>query len=276
MGGAGKRPRAPRRLTARSVPSDPRPPARSEPGSCDPAACEPPGVVYAVGDVHGRAHELRRLVDRIKAHARRRRVARPAVVFLGDYVDRGPDSAGVLDLLSSPELHAMFHPVLLMGNHDRQMLLAWGNLIGGEYLLEWLVGWGGAETVASYGIATWHRRVPDVMAEFRAAVPRQHIEFLAGLSLCHRVGRLFFCHAGVAPGVALDRQTAETLLFGVGGVFLRYRGDYGARIVHGHFASPAVDIRRNRINVDSSAGHPLARLSAVAIAGEDVEVIEAW
>ena len=233
-----------------------------------------PPVVYAVGDVHGCADELVGLVERIEDHARGLRVARPVVVFLGDYVDRGPDSARVLEFLSSPGLGELFDPVLLMGNHDLQMLRAWGDQLAAAELFRWLADWGGAETVESYGVTTGHRTVPELMADFRAAVPRRHLEVLAALKLSHRIGGLFFCHAGVDPDVSLDNQTDVTLLYGIRG-FLRRRDDFGARIVHGHYAVPDVEILSNRINVNSSAGYPGGRLSAVAIAGQDIEVIAA-
>lgn len=231
-----------------------------------------PPVVYAVGDVHGCADELVGLVERIAAHARGLRVARPVVVFLGDYVDRGPDSARVLGLLSSPALGELFDSVFLMGNHDLQMLRAWGGQLTAMELQRWLADWGGAETVKSYGVDTAYRAVPELMADFRAAVPRRQLEFLTALKLSHRIGGLYFCHAGIDPDVPLDNQPDVTLLYG-SRRFLRYRGDFGARIVHGHYAARDVEILSNRINVNSSAGYPHGRLSAVAIAGPDIEVI---
>ena len=92
------------------------------------------------------------------------------------------------------------------------------------------------------------------------------------MELSRRVGGLFFCHAGVDPGVPLESQTAETLLYGNRG-FLGHDGDFGARIVHGHFAASAVEILSNRINVNSSAGYPGGRLSAVGISGEGVDIL---
>jgi serine/threonine protein phosphatase 1 len=229
-------------------------------------------IVYAVGDVHGCASDLHRLLEQIEADARARGVPRPTVVFLGDYVDRGLHSRQVLDVLSSRELRQRFDPVLLMGNHDEYMLRACRNQLEGDRLFQWLAAWGGVETVESYGVETGRRSMPDFMTDFRAAVPREHLRLLEGLKLNHRIGRSFFCHAGVDPSVPLDSQTPETLLYGTS-TFLGYEGDFGAKIVHGHFAVAAVEILPNRINVNSSAGYPGGRLSGVVILGEDAKVI---
>lgn len=193
-------------------------------------------------------------------------------VFLGDYVDRGLHSRQVLDLLSSLELRQRFDPILLMGNHDQYMLQACRDELEGDRLFQWLAAWGGAETVEGYGVETGRRSLPHFVADFRVAVPPEHLRLLEGLELSRRVDRLFFCHAGVDPGVPLESQTAETLLYGTR-AFLGHEGDFGARIVHGHFAVAAVEILPNRINVNSSAGYPGGRLSAVVISGEDAEVI---
>jgi serine/threonine protein phosphatase 1 len=229
-------------------------------------------IIYAVGDVHGCANELQHLLDRIEAHAFDRAVERPKVVFLGDYVDRGLHSLDVLEILASPELEEHFDPIRLMGNHDQYMLYACEDRLDGDRLFQWLAAWGGAETVESYGIETGRRPIPDFMAEFRAAVPKKHVRLLEALEFSYRLDGLFFCHAGVAPDVPLERQATKTLLFGCR-AFLGHTGDFGARIVHGHFAAPAVEILPNRINVNSSAGYPGGRLSAVAISGEAVEII---
>jgi serine/threonine protein phosphatase 1 len=187
----------------------------------------PSSVIYAVGDVHGCAGALRRLLDRIQADARARGVERPTIVFLGDYVDRGLHSKQVLDLLSSRELRQRFDLILLMGNHDQYMLLVCKNQLDCDRLFQWLAAWGGAETVESYGVETGRRSLPDFVADFRAAVPHQHLQLLEGLELSHQIDGLFFCHAGVAPGVPLESQTAETLLYGTR-AFLSHEGDFGA------------------------------------------------
>jgi serine/threonine protein phosphatase 1 len=161
-------------------------------------------------------------------------------------VDRGLHSRQVLDLLSSLELRQRFDPILLMGNHDQYMLQACRDELEGDRLFQWLAAWGGAETVEGYGVETGRRSLPHFVADFRVAVPPEHLRLLEGLELSRRVDRLFFCHAGVDPGVPLESQTAETLLYGTR-AFLGYEGDFGARIVHGHFAVAAVEILPNRI-----------------------------
>ena len=229
-------------------------------------------MIYAVGDVHGCLGMLRRLLDRVQDHAADRGVDRPRVVFLGDYVDRGLNSKGVLDLLCSDDLRQRFDPVILRGNHDQYMLQAWRGQLVGKSLFSWLAGWGGVETVESYGVEAGRRAIDDFMPLFRAAVPEAHIRLLQGLELTCRGDGLYFCHAGIKPNVPLDQQSERDLLFGAPD-FLAYSGDHGARIVHGHWATDDVIVLPNRICVNTGAGYPGGRLAAVAIEGRDAEVL---
>jgi len=199
--------------------------------------------VYAIGDIHGRADLLDRLLKTIAKDAEsapKRRV----LVTLGDYIDRGPDSAGVIERLSS--LHQSppfknFELVFLKGNHE---------LLMGRFLERrndgrmWL-GCGGAETLKSYG-AKWTPR------DAAARIPKRHRRFFSDLTLMHREGDYAFAHAGVRPGVPLDSQRAEDILW-IRDRFLDATRDLGAVIVHGHTPVDVPDVLDNRIAIDTRA-----------------------
>lgn len=211
--------------------------------------------IFAVGDIHGQLAMLEqalRLVDRDSA-------AGSPVVFLGDYVDRGPDSRGVLDLLSSG-VRAGRPWITLKGNHDRIMA---EYLVDPDYAdpclrrpMTWLDPvLGGRETLASYGIDVSPMRGAAAIArDAREAVPDAHRAFLSSLALSHQTDALFFAHAGVRPGVPLDQQTEDDLIW-IRQEFHRDRRDHGKLIVHGHTPVDAPRHYGNRINLDSGAGY---------------------
>lgn len=208
-------------------------------------AVEP--VIYAIGDVHGRDDLLGRLHGLISADAARRYPARPRlVVHLGDYVDRGPDSAAVIERLMSGLPGFPF--VCLKGNHE-DMMLSW--LETGERwdVENWLIN-GGLETLASYGMAA-NADFYDVRA-VRAAVGERHWNWLKALKPCHREGDLFFVHAGIVPGRPLGAQLEKDMLW-IRYAFLQSSADFGVRVVHGHTPAPAPEVRANRINLDTGA-----------------------
>jgi serine/threonine protein phosphatase 1 len=223
-------------------------------GSAKVALPRPPRRCYAVGDIHGRLDLLARLLDRVRAD-RRAAGAEPAkLVFLGDYVDRGPDSAGVLDLLAdlaaSPE--PGLRPVFLKGNHEDLML---DFLAGGPRGLAWLRN-GGDATLASYGVAI--AREPDGR-ELRAAadalataLPDRHRRFLQRLALHHVAGPYLFVHAGLRPGIALAEQDEQDLLW-IRGPFLNATAPFEKFVVHGHSISAAPELRANRLGIDTGA-----------------------
>ena len=210
-----------------------------------PATVPPGHRVYAVGDVHGCAERLVALHAAIAADLARRPVAVPLLVHIGDYVDRGPDSAGVLAcLLDGPDLPDGVAVVNLMGNHERTMLdaLAGDRPAGTDWLFQ-----GGRPTLESYGID------PDGPREtWAAGVPAAHRAFLQGLALHHAVGGYLFVHAGIRPGVGLAAQVAEDLLR-IRQPFLYTEQDLGAVVVHGHTPVKAPVVRPNRIAIDTGA-----------------------
>ncbi len=241
----------------------PRPPPRLPHGT----------KVYAVGDVHGRVDLLGDLHAGIAADLAASRPARSVIVYLGDYVDRGPDSSGVLDLLLDRKLPAE-ETVHLLGNHERILLEF---LERPEVGANWLL-YGGVETLASYGIefggiggipATRLARARDLLAE---RLPAHHLAFLAGLKTSHEEGDYFFAHAGVRPGVPLARQTEDDLIW-IREEFLASSADHGKIVVHGHTIREQPEVKPNRIGIDTGAFWT-GRLTALVLEGERVGFLE--
>ncbi|PIE14103.1 MAG: serine/threonine protein phosphatase [Rhodobacterales bacterium] len=215
--------------------------------------------IYAIGDIHGHPDELDAALARIE------RDGGPGahIVFLGDYTDRGPDSRAVIDRLITGQAEGR-NWTCLRGNHDRMMALFCGpypqqdnQLLLGYHWLHPRIG--GVETLASYGVA-----VPDGIRTYqlheqvRAAVPQAHLDFLAGLQNFHEAGDLLFVHAGIRPGVALQDQKEDDLIW-IRGAFLDDPRPHPWLVVHGHTHVPTPEHHGNRVNLDSGAGygHPL-------------------
>ncbi|MEJ0016268.1 MAG: metallophosphoesterase [Acetobacteraceae bacterium] len=200
--------------------------------------------IYAIGDIHGCDVQLGNLHATIAEDLARRPVASPLLVHVGDYVDRGIDTAGVLRrLLASPPVAGL--PVVnLVGNHDETML----NALSGDRpaATDWLFA-GGRPALASYGID------PDSPREsWPQKVPTEHLDFLRALSLSHRAGGYFFVHGGVRPGVPLEQQAREDLLR-MRQPFLYSEMSFGAVVVHGHTPVREPVVRHNRIAIDTGA-----------------------
>ncbi len=217
--------------------------------------------IYAIGDVHGLRGELAALHAAIRDDLAARPHPAPVVVHLGDFVDRGPDSAGVLSDLIAWDLHGV-ERICILGNHDDLMVKFFDDPRGVWCGYHWLErNLGGAATLASYGVDV-DPRTPLVALEVaRGRVPDAHLHFLAGLPRMHRIGGYLFVHAGIAPGVPLDRQDPEDLVW-IRGPFLTSPADHGVVVVHGHTPVKAVEVRRNRIAIDTGAvfGGPLTCL----------------
>ena len=198
-------------------------------------------LTFAIGDIHGCLDKLRSLVLRCENHADGRPMS---FVFVGDYIDRGPQSCGVIDCLIDLKMQHGKNVVTLMGNHEAMALAV---IDGGGPARLWLAQ-GGLATLKSYGIA-----------ELRE-LPRAHVDWLRALPLRYDDGRRFFVHAGVNPSAPLDAQNDFDLLW-IREPFLSHRGGYGRLIVHGH--TPLVggvpDLHGNRLNLDTGAvfGGPL-------------------
>ncbi len=234
----------------------------------------PPGtVVYAIGDIHGELRLLDDLLDAIRADAERLEPARRVVVFLGDYVDRGPDSRGVLDRLIGRPLPG-FETHFLMGNHEAAML---------DFLEDPVaaMGWlrfGGLETLGSYGAlgapgTVIPARCMGWRDALKKALPPAHLDFLRALNLYVVVGDYAFVHAGIRPGRPLDAQVADDLLW-MRDPFLTDRRRHEKVIVHGHTVVDAPELLENRIAVDTGA-YASGVLTALVLNGEERRFLQA-
>ena len=199
--------------------------------------------VYAIGDVHGCLDRLRALHAMIAEDFAARPVTSPMLVHLGDYIDRGPDSAGVVRYLQGGFRAA---PVInLMGNHERMMLEAL-NSADPDIFEHWLSN-GGDATLESWGVPEPHR--PHGLHRL---IPAEDQRFLHALRLHHREAGYLFVHAGVRPGLPLERQSPHDLLW-IREPFLSWMGDLGLIVVHGHTPVEAPEVRSNRIGIDTGA-----------------------
>lgn len=222
--------------------------------------------VYAIGDIHGRLDLFESLVARIDAD-RADGPGEVEMVLLGDYVDRGPDSAALLDRLAGP-LPGWARWTVLRGNHEQAMLDAIDGAGGDRVLQLWLDN-GGREAVRSYGVASTIAYGDDleaIAALLRARVPAHHLALLRGLKLTHRIGDYLFVHAGIRPGVPIEAQDERDLLW-IRNEFLGCRDDHGCVVVHGHSITRDVDERDNRIGIDTGA-YASGRLTALVLEGE--------
>jgi serine/threonine protein phosphatase 1 len=235
------------------------------------AARAPAGMrLYAIGDVHGRLDLLEAMHDRIEGEIARDRPGDWRILHLGDYVDRGRDSAGVVDRLiaaraADPRLLA------LVGNHDIGFL----DFLGLPDPAGLFARYGGVETARSYGV----RLDPDdgrsfagQVAELSAAVPEAHRTFLRGLPYSLEFGDFFFCHAGIRPGVPLHRQERRDLIW-IRDAFLDHVGLHPKVVVHGHTPAPRAQVLANRVNVDTGAFRS-NRLTALVVDGASKRTIE--
>lgn len=220
---------------------------------------------YAIGDIHGQIDLLREAHRWIQEDRARTKDMESPVIHLGDLVDRGPDSAGVVDLLLQGQI--LGRPwVVLKGNHDRMFSLY---LEGSrDPILRADATWlhprlGGQQTLASYGLD------PEAPPErARAAVPETHRRFLEDLPTYWHRGAVVFVHAGLRPGVALADQSADDLLW-IRDPFLNHGAAYPWLVLHGHTHLPAPRHHGNRVNIDSGAAYG-GPLTAVVIEGQAV------
>lgn len=222
--------------------------------------------VYAIGDVHGRADLLAKLLAMIERDGAGRPAIDTQIIFLGDLIDRGPDSARVVDLaldLRARQPQTRF----LMGNHEEIFLRV---LAGDVQTLRFFLQVGGRETLNSYGLDDERidRLEPEALiAELDALVPARHRVFLESLADMVVAGDYAFVHAGVRPGVALEDQAPEDLRW-IRQPFLRHRKPFGAVVVHGHTITDAVDERSNRIGIDTGA-FSSGMLTAIGLDGSE-------
>ena len=233
----------------------------------DAAPAVPPGRrVYAVGDIHGRSDLLDAALHRIAGDDGARDPAQTTLIFLGDLVDRGPDSAGVVERLrrlAETDVDTRF----LLGNHEEVFLLA---LSGDIRAVRLFCRIGGRETLLSYGLSSAEYEAlnyEEVAERLVALVPSAHREFLAMFEQLIELGDYAFAHAGVRPGVPFAEQSAEDLRW-IREPFLDHRGALEKVVVHGHTIRSEVEFRRHRIGIDTG-GYATGRLSVLGLEGEE-------
>lgn len=217
--------------------------------------------IYAVGDVHGCVDLLVALLARIDNDLELFPIPQSVQVFLGDYIDRGAHSRGVLELLIQRRRQHMM--VCLKGNHEAYVM----RVLSNPTLMSRWRDLGGGSTLISYGVApAMTDNLPELemaVSALRLALPDSHHRFLKGLALSFTCGDFFLAHAGVRPGIPLELQSQRDLLW-IRDDFLRCEQNFGKIVVHGHTAITEPDIRPNRINVDTGA-YATGRLTCLVL-----------
>ncbi len=242
--------------------------------------CVPDGLaVFAIGDIHGRADLLvkmhREIIRQSKDLPEK---VKKVAVYLGDYIDRGPDSAEVIDLLVAAPL-AGFRSVHLLGNHELALisyLRGERDFLSGPKVAHWLFHEGGLATLKSYGVNistnTFPENIHRMRVELLRKIPTDHIEFLQRLSLNHCIGDYYFVHAGIDPNRPLNEQRPSDML-NIREPFLQSRALYDKVIVHGHTPFKAPNIQNNRIGLDTEA-EISGRLSGVLLQKNRVMLLQ--
>jgi diadenosine tetraphosphatase ApaH/serine/threonine PP2A family protein phosphatase len=205
--------------------------------------------IYAIGDIHGRLDLLDRAIAAIERDVAEHGAA-ALTVTLGDYIDRGPASAGVLEQLATNPFPTPY--VALKGNHE---VFLEDFLVNPELGQQWRA-YGGLETLHSYGVPASRfmiaRKYQEAAQALREAMPQSHVRFMQSLKTSHSFGKYFLCHAGVRPGVPLEHQDEHDLMW-IRAEFLDSDVDFGRIIVHGHTPVEQPEVRHNRINIDTAA-----------------------
>ncbi|MFN7055058.1 metallophosphoesterase family protein [Hyphomonas sp.] len=256
------------------------PPQKAAPPPVTRVTQAPDGVcLYAIGDIHGRMDLLTLLMQQIESDAATLPDGTKAqIIFLGDYIDRGLQSRDVIEYFASGAA-SRFDPVFLLGNHEEALLRFLREM---EFGKQW-ARFGGAETLYSYGLAPPNTRASlnsheemaaaqkaweRVWHEFRTRLPAHHLSFLEGLKPWHVAGDYLFVHAGLRPGVALERQSERDMLW-IREEFLDDRAPFPQLVVHGHTPEDSIYRDDRRIGLDTGA-FLTGRLSAARLYGTDV------
>lgn len=241
--------------------------------------------IYAIGDVHGMRDVLKAMheaitFDMLDDHKTKSASEQTHIVYLGDYVDRGPDSHGVIeDILERCGRDDGIARTTLLGNHERGML---SFLEGGDYAESWL-HWGGMQTLHSYGVATDKEvllpaEIDDAIAALKAVMPPDHLDFLQTLEPYSVIGDYVFVHAGIDPLKALEQQSLQDLTF-IRQPFLSWHEQaeyqpFEQRVVHGHTISKEPTLRPHRIGVDTGAYEDGGKLTCVVLEGAGVRFLQ--
>jgi serine/threonine protein phosphatase 1 len=246
---------------------------RKKPASPPPSTGD--RLVYAVGDVHGRLDVLGPLLRDIAEDALVSRPAEPPLlVLLGDYVDRGPESKGVIDLILQMRSYTRIETRTLKGNHEEALMRFLDDPAFGSTWMEH----GGGPTLVSYGVQPPASRTDaegwaKARNAFAEQLPPAHLAFFQGLELMLTVGDYAFVHAGVRPGVPLEEQAERDLLW-IRQEFIQAEGPHGKVIVHGHTPAEEAQLTPYRLGIDTGA-YATGVLSAVRLQGEDQRLMQA-
>jgi serine/threonine protein phosphatase 1 len=220
---------------------------------------------YVIGDIHGCCDSLMTLHRMIADDLVKRPTGSAVLIHLGDYIDQGPDSAGVISLLVAGSPVPGLSQIDLLGDHERMLLDA---LAGDRAAAtDWL--WAGGKAA----LTSWGLDPESPREAWPASLPASHLAWLRGLSLMHREGDYLFVHAGIRPGVPLAEQARDDLLT-IRQPFLSTEQDFGMIVVHGHASTPTVSITPNRIGLDTGAGMG-GRLSCAVLEDDLVGLIAA-
>ena len=231
--------------------------------------------IYAIGDVHGYRDALESMHDAIADDLLQRPPKHAHIVYLGDYVDRGPDSKGVIDyLITRRDRGDGIDKTFLLGNHEAAMMYFYASNDSDKHA-RWLK-WGGVETVQSYGIDVTYPDAPAAYARasdaFRAALPPAHVDFLAALQTHVMLGDYVFAHAGTHPETPLHKQKKGHLLT-MREPFLNWEHPVPFCTVHGHTISETPQVKHHRIGVDTGL-YAGGKLTAAVIEGSGVRFLE--
>lgn len=224
--------------------------------------------IYAIGDVHGHLELLREMHGRIAGEIERDQRPDWRIIHLGDLIDRGPDSKGVIEFLMAAQARDSRN-IVLTGNHDVGLL----DFLGHPDPQGLFVRFGGVETAWSYGVRFKAGNLAELReshAQLLRAVPEGHLRWLRGLPYSASFGDFFFCHAGIRPEVALDAQDPHDLIW-IRREFLNHPGLHPKVVVHGHTPQAEAEVMANRVNVDTGVFYSGA-LTALMIDGADKQL----
>lgn len=234
-----------------------------------PASTKAPSVpdgerVYAIGDIHGRLDLFEALVDLIETDDASRPAADTTIVLLGDLIDRGPESAGVVAL--AREWASRRHVAFLLGNHEEMLLVSRQDADAIESFLKF----GGLETIQSYGVPPSFIGAADpgeLQRLMNAVIPLEDFQFIESFQPKIKIGDYLFVHAGVRPGIPLDLQSAQDCRW-IREPFLSNGSDFGAVVIHGHTIAVDPVVRANRIGIDTGA-YLHGTLTAIGLEGTE-------
>jgi serine/threonine protein phosphatase 1 len=227
--------------------------------------------IYAIGDIHGRLDLLDRLLDKIINHAKNTNGLDKQLIFLGDYIDRGPDSKGVIDRIVGLKW-PRWKLVALRGNHDQMVLEFFNNP---DVYQAWRE-FGADETIMSYQVRPPSHVSPSEYArvahDLKEKLPPSHLNFIQESAYSHFSGDYMFVHAGIRPSIPLNEQTPDDLMW-IREDFLRSKRRLDKVIVHGHTPTPTPVVKPYRIGIDTGA-YATECLTALVLESEKKEFLQ--